>query len=421
MSNIRSVATLLSIVASVLGGCDGNSQPFEEAVEVRNLELVSLEVIAPANSQEQIFLNINQSLQFGVQGRKSNGESLMLSATGRQWAVSDVSVASVDGNGLLSAHANGITGVSVRIGDLVSPVFELTVSDATLSDIESISGPTMVERCIPQDYIAIGRYSDDTVRNLNSVAWTVSDSTNAPVTTDANAKATLTGLNPGALQLIASQGSLELPKSIEVLDTLSTLDILPSPAGVDVGSTQAFTATGTYNDEPTTGTNTTAGTRRILITQSVDWQITSGSGNATVINSGTDRGVVSGVASGTATLSASCGDLTDVQTVVVISKNSSDSTQLSFNTIDNPLRLLRSNTAGFRLRVSTGSTFSEGDEVTDDVVWLLNHESSTTPAINLATSGPDVGLIRPLAFGESTITATVGDTSIILTVAVVNS
>ena len=122
MRTLRSVMLMLCIFGLMLAGCDGESQPFEEAVEIRNLQITALSVTPPANSQPMIFLNTDDRVRFGIQGLRANGTSLVLSGTGRQWSVSDTSVAGIDANGQLTDRAEGVVSVLVRIGDLVSPV-----------------------------------------------------------------------------------------------------------------------------------------------------------------------------------------------------------------------------------------------------------------------------------------------------------
>jgi len=424
MRILRSVSLILCLLSLILAGCDGESQPFEEAVEIRNLQITALSVTPPANAQAMIFLNTNEQVQFGIQGLRANGTSLVLGGTGRQWSVTDTSVAAIDANGLLTARANGDVAVFVRVGDLVSSAFTLTVRNASLTAIEVIEGEASIERCLPQDYLAVGRFSDNTPRNLTAVSWSIDDAANARVVTNTNGSATLTGLNSGALLLNAAVGPVvATPVSIAVLDTLSALNISPSPATVDVDESQAFTATGTYNDQAATDTTPAAGTRRVVISESVDWRITSGASNATVNNVSPNKGSLLGVAGGNVVLSASCGDLADVQTVVIRSTDSDDADQLSFNT-DDPLIISRTNTAGFRLRVSTGSSFSSADEVTqvnDNVLWRVTHSNTTTPIITLVETGTNAGLIRPLATGDeaATVTATFNNQSISIRVSVV--
>ncbi len=95
MRTLPSVLLMLCLSGLMLAGCDGESQPFEEAVEIRNLQITALSVTAPANSQPEIFLNTTDRAQFGIQGLRANGTSLAVSGTGRQWSVSDSSVAGI--------------------------------------------------------------------------------------------------------------------------------------------------------------------------------------------------------------------------------------------------------------------------------------------------------------------------------------
>ena len=413
-------ALLLGFFSVLLIACDGESQPFEESVEIRDLQITALNVTPPANARESIILNVGENAQFGISGLRANGTSITLSGTGRQWFVSNAATASINRNGLLSATADGAVSVSVRIGDLVSAPFALSVNTQPLMAIEQIQGASSIERCLPQNYTAVGRFGDNSLRNLRAVNWSLADDDQGQVTTNDDATATVNGQNAGELTLNATVGAISAnaPLSITVENTLSALDVSPSPARVNVDESLSFTATGTYNDQPATDTTPASGTRRVVITESVEWSITSGSANASVSNDAPNKGRVTGIASGNTVLSARCGDLADVQTVVVSDADDDDTDQLSFNTTDNPLVILRTNTAGFRLRVSTGSEFSSDNEVTDQVSWDVDPIASTTTPINLLETGSNVGLIRPLAIGEANITATHDGQSISIRVSV---
>lgn len=66
--------TLVLIMATLVAACEGDSRPFSEAVEIRSLNIRSINVIPPENAGEQIFLNRNERLQFSLQGINGVGE-----------------------------------------------------------------------------------------------------------------------------------------------------------------------------------------------------------------------------------------------------------------------------------------------------------------------------------------------------------
>lgn len=409
MKNRRYPVLLLCLGLSLLSACDGDSQPFTEAVEVRSLNLVSVAVVPPLGSVNDIYLNIGQPLQLRLEGRNVNGAAVSLTAGGRSWAVSNTDIATIDSNGLLRARANGEVSVSVQLGGLVSEPFPVVVSDATLTAIQAITGPDSLDPCRPGEYYATGLFSDDTVRSLSNAAWALANTDGANgrvVATDAGS-ASLTGLNASSLTLTAIAGVIRESIAVEVKDSLQTLRITPSPAGVDIDDTLELLATGTYLIDGSAA-NPSAALRQFNVTDAVDWAIVTGTDYATVSNLQTNKGIVTGVADGSALARASCGNVADDQ-VIVVSDPSSTSTDssdvLTFN-VSSPYILQRSNTAGFRLQVSTGDSYLAENDVSDSVVWSLDSQVTTTAPISLLETGVNAGLIRPNAEGTSVVTAT---------------
>jgi len=420
------ITRLLLVAALCVGisACEGDSRPFSEAVEVRAGNLTGVVVMPPANSVEDIFLNIDQRLQFGLQGLTAGGALVPLDTTDRDWRVSDNAKASVSADGQLRALSNGPVDVFVEFGGLTSAPFRVTVDDRELQSITAISGAGSVERCIPQEYFATGFFEGDTTRILDDVRWTLpgTEQNDARVLTHANGTGTLTALNVGALSLTATSGNQTLSQPVEVADTLRTLVITPNPAGVDVGATLAMVASASYRtgaedeDEPDVLGTT------VVINEQVDWVVETGELSATVSNVTGSRGQVTGVSGGAASVSAGCGTVRDVRTIIVSDvSTTSSSSELSFN-VGSPYNLPRSQTNGFRLRVSTGSSYTSANDISQEVTWTFTNQETTANPITLVRTGSNAGLITPVSLGTAIVTVTDEDGEVItLTVEVIDS
>lgn len=391
-----------AVLATLLiAGCEGDSSPFEEAVEIRDQNIISLNVIPPASSVDELVLNSGESVEFGVQGVNTAAQVIELTASDRQWQVTNTAVAAIDEDGRLVAQADGEVGVFVTIGGLDSDVFDLRVSTANLVGVNSILGDEQVDRCIPADYQATGDYDDLSTRDLTAVEWSLAaaDEGLARIVSNPDINVTLTGLDDSIVTLTATAGGFSLQRDITISDTLSSIAITPGAATVDVDDTQNFVATGTY-----TGTTADEQTEsRVEITQSVDWEVVTGRTVASVSNTDGTRGQVTGVEVGSATLSASCGTLAAETAAVVTVDESED--ELSFNR-DDPF-LLSPDSSGVFLRVSPGSTYSASDQLdNDDLDWEFTRIGDED-AIELTTSGDNAGFIVPLINGgEGTVTVT---------------
>lgn len=393
MTKMFSAGALLLLVAA----CDGDSAPFEDAVEVRDLNLTALLTNAPAISLGERVIAIDQSLQFSVDGRTAAGELVPLSASERQWAVSNASVATIDSNGLLTARGVGEVSVMLEIGGLAAENYVLDVSDATLQAVTQIAGDDTLERCLPGTYRATGTFTDTSVRDLGSVDWTLVNPAagNARTVSNPDGSVQLTGLNPSVVQLVASVdgAASSLSREVEINDTLMALTISTGLTGLDVGDTLGFVATGTYADDADT-------TRQIANTEAVDWSIIQGTTFASVSNTAGSRGEVTGLAEGQATLSVRCGDIEDTQMFTVFDGDSS-SDELSLS--EDSLVLSLSSNVARQLSVSTGTEFDSSNNVSEQVTWSV----SNSGILAIDQSNDDFALISAVAEGSTTLTASV--------------
>ncbi|ASJ75517.1 hypothetical protein [Granulosicoccus antarcticus] len=399
-----------AVLALIVAGCDGNARPFEEAVEVRTENLTSIEVVPPTITVPALFMNIGDTAQFGVQGNTVIGQVLTLDSDDRQWQVTDESVASIDGNGLLTAKANGIVGVFVSIGGLETIQYDLTVSQADLIDVSEVIGEAIIERCLPQEYSATGLFDDGSTRDLSEVSWSLAaaDSSNARIQNNPDITAEVTGLNASSITLTAALSGFTLPLPLEISDSLTALDISPDSVSLSVDGTQTLAAFGTYEGAAPGSTDTTTQRTSVNVSSAVDWQITNGGEDvASVSNTTGSKGLVTGLESGVANLTVSCGvDRVSDAVVVTISDSSSD--ELSFErgssiSVD-------VDAASFTLNVSSGSSYSSDDILdNDDLTWEFDSSSSTSDAISLDGTGDDAGEVDPLRVGSGTITVTDSD------------
>lgn len=414
---------LAASLALGLTACDGDSRPFSEAVEVERLNLQLVRITPPANAQDELYLNVGQSIQLGIAGQSASSSSIELSSRDRDWRVSNTAVATVDSHGRLTAKANGPVDVFVLVGGLTSSAFRVTVFDATLTAIEQISGASIGKRCLPEDYYAVGRFSDDTTRTLTNTRWRLANATdsNAVVVRNADASASLTGFNAGTFQLIATQDSVDSQAfEVQIADTLKSILITPNPAAVDKDKTLDLSAQGEYSKDPVNGV-AQEGSESKIITEHVSWALSTSGNAAAISNALGSRGVLTGKAAGTETVVVNCGSLQAFRTIRINDPNSSSSAKtLSFNQ-DNPLLLSRAGSPSVQLRVSTGSTYDADDEIAfSDLTFTVTGISQGTQAISLGDNNSSTaGLIRPqVETGEALVTVTQISTGLTATLTV---
>lgn len=414
MSTLLASRLVLLVVplASLVAACSGDARPFEEAVEVRELGLESLVIEPPANLVVEpsgsgvppLTLSPGERVDFGLSGSGAGGVAVELSGEDRDWRVADPAVATIDEDGRLLARADGMTTVSVRIGDVVSAPFELRVSTATLEAIDGIDrsddidGMTPLDPCAGVDYGAIGLYDDGSRRRLIDPEWRAVGP-GARLLPLEGGGVRLVATTPGSVTLSVLAGGLRLDSDIEVADTLREITIGPATLAASVGGTQELGATGRYVDA---GTDTDSGARERVITDAVTWSVESGD-DAIAIDA---SGVVSALAAGTATVRAACGEVFASETYSVSA--ASGAGELSFENEENGRLQVVLGGGEVQLRVSTGDEYDRDDDVTEDAEWRL---IAGAERARLDIDGDDRGRFLPLAIGVAEVEVSyLGDT-----------
>jgi trimeric autotransporter adhesin len=181
------------------------------------------------------------------------------------------------GTSLITGTFNGKTATTT-----------VTVNPAALSSIAVTPATASILIGGTQAFVATGTYTDGTIAVItNAVTW--SSGTIAVATVLPTGVAT--GLTAGTSVITASSGGKSGTANLTVTPavTLSSINVTPLNPSALVGSTQQFTATGTYSDASTAD-----------ITNAVVWS--SGSTSvATILPSGNATAIAAGVSNITAT------------------------------------------------------------------------------------------------------------------------
>ena len=401
----------LILAGTALTACDGDSRPFEEAVEIAELDLRSLTVIPPViENRESILINPTQDLSLDVQGLNTAGAVIDLDASDREWSSSDTSVARVSNNGVVTGVGNGEATVSVTIGSLRSEPLTINVFQGALQSISSLvplSGNSNVERCVGAEFYAEGMFDDGSSRPLHEATYTLSEGSEnlgtVDETEDDTAVVSAYTLTP--LGVVAAAGAAEpLLSELVVLDTLTGITVTSSDTEVDEDDTIQLTATGAYLGtgaatfpvaDADGDTDTTSAARSLTITEGVLWSIASGESSASIDNTPGSEGELQGLAEGIAVAQASCGS--EVAELSITVNEDTDSDDLAFNfDLDNDILLVSINET-FQIEVTQGDDFDEDDVVTDDVTFTIVDFGDTATSID--TSSIDSGLVVPLTLG----------------------
>ncbi len=249
---------------------------------------------------------------------------------------------------------------------------------ASLSGLSVTPSATSIAATATVGLHAMGSYSDGSTKDLSSSAtWTSSDPNVATV----SAAGVVTGVASGAATIAAKSGAFTSSAAITVSGgtspNLTSIAVLPANPSIPVNTTQQLAATGSYSD----------GSSRDL-TNLVTWS------SSTIANATVDAaGLVSGVAAGTATITATLGSVSKATSVTVTAPTI---TSISVTPDDLTLAI------GIDQQFTASANYSDGSS--QDLVGGVSWTSSTTSVATIDNNG----LAAILAAGTTTITATVG-------------
>lgn len=391
------------VVAMVLVACSGDDRPFEEAIEASDSDIVRLEVAPLEGVIIPVTIGVGETLRFEALAFNPAGVEIAFDSSDRAWGVSDGSVASIDGDGLLTGVGDGVVDVQLNFGGIAAAPLSVAVSSATLASIVEIVGPEEPEACQTTEYTATGGFDDGTERTLTDVVWALAPGSTAELLSEAGdgfGRILLLPQNPELVTLMAQSAGQTLSRDLTVADNLSGVSFPAGLRAVDVGGTISLIATATFNRDGVEA--------MVDVSDSVVWSVTDGTGSATITTVGLERGDLTGVSAGTVSVTASCGAFLASQIVQIVSDDDDDDDGLSFES-GTSLSLALSGT-GQQLAVSTGSSFDEDDDVSDEVTW----QSLDTGVVTVSTTG----FVVPVSLGTADILVTLDGESAVLSITV---
>lgn len=343
-----------------------------KVLTVVDREVVSI-AVNPVNAQ----FRVQQPVQYGVSATWNDGVVSGLPATDLTWSTTGAA-ATITPQAILTAFDPGQLYVRATLNS--NP----TVTGFTLATVVPIqlqqiwinppSTPTFVAGTT-QQFSAAGFYSDGVWRDITSlVTWSVYD----PRIAQISSTGLLTSYAPGTNYVYASiNGGYNYTFFVISPAELTSITVAPPDAQLIVGQLGQYAVTGHYTDGSAHG-----------LTDQVVWS-TSDAGIATV----NTTGVVTAVAPGTATITATRGVFTSSATLTVMPQ-AVVSAALVFS---NPQVVV-----GRTFQLQAIGTLNDGStrDVTGQAVW-----ASSAPAIATVSA---TGLITGVSAGQATMTGTLG-------------
>src|SRR6202051_859841 len=214
--------------------------------------LVSIAVTPPTPS-----IALGTTRQLTATGTYSDNSTQNLSAQ-VTWASATASVAMISNaagsNGLATSVATGTSGITAAMGAITSAPVRLTVSAASLVSI-AVTPPTpSIALGTTQPFTATGTYSDNSTQNLSTqVTWASATASVAAISNATGSNGLATSVATGTSGITAAMGAItSAPVRLTVsAASLVSIAVTPPTPSIALGTTQPFTATGTYSDNST--------------------------------------------------------------------------------------------------------------------------------------------------------------------------
>jgi len=353
-------------ITATLGSISGSS-----TLSVTPPALVSI-AIAPMNPS----FALGTTQQLHATGTYTDGSTLDLTTT-VIWNTANHGVATVDSQGLATSVTVGSTSVTATSGSITGST-ALNVTPAALVSLAVTPAIPSIPLGSTQQFTATGTFTDGSTQDVTkTVHWSSDTTTVATINNVVNTQGLATSVGTGSAVITASSGSISGSTSLTVTAAvLVSIAVTPTNPSVALGTTQQFTATGTFTDGSTQD-----------LTSRVTWASETAS-TATV----NKTGLVTSTGTGTTTISASSGTVTG-STVLTVTVAALVSIAINPQSATIPLGTTQQFTA-------TG-TYTDG--TTQDLTQSGHWSSTAGNVATISNSAGTAGLASTLGTGLTTI------------------
>jgi YD repeat-containing protein len=335
------------------------------------------QIVNTTSAAQAVVLENNQTSALTISSIATSGDYTQTNNCGTSLAAGASCIINVSFRPTATGTRTGTLTVTDNGND--SPqTASLTGTGIALSSISVTPVNPSAPKGATQQFTATGTYSDGSQQNLtNTATWSSSN----PAVAGVNSSGLATGVSQGTSAITATSGSIAGSTTLTVTaPALASIAVTPANPSVPKGSTQQFTATGTYTDNSTQN-----------LTSNVTW--TSSATAIATINSG---GLASTLTQGASTITATSGSVSGSTTLTVTAP------------VLASIALTPANPS-----VPNGSTkqFTATGTYTDNSTQNLTSTATWTSSATAVATISSAGLATAVTQGASTITATSGSVS----------
>jgi hypothetical protein len=346
------------------------------------VELTVTQVVSIAVTPDELTLPKGLWQLYRATGTYTDGTTQDLSAY-CTWVSTDTNVAVLS---VTSVHAVGEGSTIIKATfDGITGSTPLTVTAAQVTSITLGPTYTAIPKGATQQFKATGAYTDGTFKDVTPLAvWDSSVKTIATISNDPGTQGIATGLTQGTTKLSATIGSVTATLDVDVIDPiLKALEISPANATIPIGTKQQFTAKGIFTDGS------------VVDDFNVIWS--SSAEDVAKISNGFDRGMLTTVAQGPTTITATQYGVYASTTLTVGPPGIT-----SITIAPTSASVTKGTTKGFTAtgKLTDGST----KNVTNQVSWNSSEPGVASISNDVGTEGVATGV----SIGSTTISASAG-------------
>ena len=321
------------------------------------------------------------------------------------WSASDTTVATISNasgsNGLATSVGQGSVTITATLGTIAGAT-GLTVTPAALVSIAVIPANASIANGTSQQFAATGTYTDNSTQPLTTaVNWSSSDTTVASISNASGSNGLASSTGQGAATISATLGTISGSTGLTVTAaTLVSIAITPLSPSITDGTTQQFTATGTYTDNSTQN-----------LTASVTWT-SSDTTIASVSNAAASSGLATAAGVGTTSIGAALGAVT--APVATLTATAAPEYAYASNQSDNTVSQYAIGAGGVLSLLGTQATGTEPNAIavvpSGRYLYVANWVDATLSEYTIGTDGT-LSAIGTVATGVNPASIIVDPTS----------
>lgn len=371
------------LMIALLSGCGWDGTP------TRHNDLsppTSLEIVADSAT-----IAVNTSTKLTVKGNYSGQYTLDITDQA-VWTSETPGVASFSSAASpnqVFARAPGVAILTATVRG-VSASFLLTVSQATITSLTVTPAAPSIASGLNTQFSVVGTFIDATTSNVTTqnltddVVWASSSPGVASVSDVAGSKGRAQGLAVGTATISATFGGVSGTSLLTVTAPVAqSLAIAPSTVNLTVGESKNLIATASFSDGTTQN-----------VTDSTAWT-SSATSIATVGDSAADKGKVTAVANGSATITAVYGGLPAATAAVTVADKVLES--LALNAVTHTF-------SSFSEVADFTATANYTDKTSEDVTGKAEWKVDNSGIAALVPGNP--GQVKPVTSGTTILRAT---------------